>query len=311
MQLPYLHRSRPTLAPLSDADARLARELRRDVEILACDIGPRGYFALKQYALAEDFIASSLVKLGYEVERQEVRSADNSRAANVIAEIRGRSTPDRILVAGAHYDSCQDCPAANDNASGVAGLLHLARTFAGAAFDSTVRLVFFANEEPPHFNFGMMGSQDYAWRCRERKEDIRGMFCLETIGCYSDQPDSQRWPSSAMNLVLPTVGDFICFVGSIGSARFIRQCAVQFEKAGRFPLVAAAVPVSIEEVNWSDHRGFAEARYEGFMITDTAPLRYAHYHQPTDTPDKIDFDSMARVVRGVEEMTRGLLSGEL
>lgn len=307
MQLPYLHRSRPKLAPLSGADAQLARELRHDVEILASDIGPRGYFAPRQYALAQDFIASSLTKLGYEIERQPVRSADNSMTANVIAEIRGRVSPERILVAGAHYDSCQDCPAANDNASGVAGLLHLARALAGAAFDSTIRLVFFANEEPPHFNLGMMGSQDYAWRCRERKEDIRGMCCLETIGCYSDKPDSQRWPSSVMDLVLPTVGDFICFAGSIGSSRFIRRCAVQFEETGRFPLVAAAVPASIEEVNWSDHRGFAEARYEGFMITDTAPLRYAHYHQPTDTPDKIDFDSMARVVRGVEEMTRGLM----
>lgn len=309
MQLPYLHRSRPALAPLSNADARLACELRHDVEILAADIGPRGHFALKQYALAEDFIASSLGKLGYEVERQEVRSVDKSRAANVIAEIRGRSKPDQILVAGAHYDSCKDCPAANDNASGVAGLLYLARAFAGESFDSTLRLVFFANEEPPHFNFDMMESQDYAWRCRERKEDIRGMFCLETIGCYSSEPGTQSWPSNAMNLVLPMVGDLICFVGSIGSSHFIRQCAAQFEKTRRLPLIASAVPASIDEVNWSDHRGFAEAHYEGFMITDTAPLRYAHYHKPSDTPDKIDFHSMARVVRGVEEMSRRLANG--
>ena len=296
--LPYLHRSNPKLLPLSPDEQALARALRQDVEVLASDIGPRGTFAPDRYALAADFIEKVLTRAGYSVSRQWWEELE-VRCCNLECSIPGAKTPERIIVLGAHYDSVSGCPAANDNGSGVAGVLAAARALAGSKPACTLRFVLFANEEPPFFNFNEMGSQNYARRCRELNEDIRAMVCLETIGCYRHEPNSQNWPFTGMGLVLPTVGDFISFVGPTESRQLIKAAAESFDKQKAFSLLAASAPAAIDHINWSDHRGFNEQGYQAFMVTDTAPFRYEHYHRPTDTPDKLDFDSMARVVRGV------------
>lgn len=299
--IPYLHRSTPRPGPLTDQDRQLAESLRRDVKILAGDIGPRGYFAPEQYRLAADFLHAAMSLAGYEVTEHPVESM-GVPTCNLEAVLTGAQAPDRVLILGAHYDSVEGCPAANDNASGVAGVLAIARAMAGAPRRGTIRFLLFANEEPPHFNVGDMGSQHYARACRKRGDDIRGMVCLETIGCYRQEPGSQSWPLGALNLVLPTVGDFICFVGPSPSKPLIRAAGEAFERQEAFPLLAAAAPAAIDEVSWSDHRGFCEAGYQAFMVTDTAPLRYPHYHLPSDTPEKLDYHSMARVVRGLTGM---------
>ncbi len=313
--IPYLHKSRPPLAPLTEAERALAAELRRDVEILASDIGPRGTFAPDRYALAERFLESSLVKAGYEVRRHSFEAygapphsseAHSVTCSNLEVAIPGTTHPDRIVIVGAHYDSVPGCPAANDNASGVAGVLAIARTLRPRSFRNTLRFVLFANEEPPHFNTNDMGSQHYALASRQAGEDIRGMICFETIGCYRHEPGSQQWPHPALNLVLPTVGDFVAFVGPTASKPFMKPAAEAFDRTQAFPLVAGAAPDAIEQVNWSDHRGFNEVGYPAFMVTDTAPLRYAHYHLSTDTPEKLDYNSMARVVRGLASMLTDL-----
>lgn len=302
--LPYLNRTRVTPTPPSKEIVALAASLQRDVEMLALDIGPRGYHAPKQYALAEQFLSTALKNLGYSVDRQAVQSVDGSIANNLIAELRGTAHPEKIIIVGAHYDSIEKCPAANDNASGVAGVLAVARALAGNPCRSTVRFVLFVNEEPPHFNMNAMGSQAYAKVCRQRNDDIRGMICLETIGCYSTEPNSQTWPVDALNAVLGTTGDFICLIGNTASRDFIKRCSEAFERADTFSQIAAAAPDTIDMINWSDHRGFNEVGYQAFMITDTAPLRYKHYHAVTDTPEKLDYISMARVMQGVIAMTR-------
>jgi Zn-dependent M28 family amino/carboxypeptidase len=275
------------------------------VEILANDIGPRGTFAPYQYKLAEDFLRAALEHAGYTISAQPVESS-GVIAHNLEATLPGTRSPDSIIVVGAHYDSVADCPAANDNGSGVAATLALARAFANRPRAKTIRFVLFANEEPPHFNLDIMGSQFYARMCRNRNDDIRGMVCLETIGCYKHEKGSQHWPVTGLGLVLPTVGDFITFVGTTPSRHFIKASAQAFEKQRAFPLLAAAAPASIDELNWSDHRGFNEVGYQAFMVTDTAHLRYEHYHLPTDTPDKLDYHSMARVVRGLIGMVAEL-----
>lgn len=302
---PYLHKSTPTLRETTAEQTALAAELRRDIEILATDIGPRGTFAPRSYRLAEDFLASAMKRAGFEVERQSWTEL-GVPCANLIAVLPGTTKPDRILVIGAHYDSVEGCPAANDNGSGVAGLLAIARRLAGNPRRSTIRFVFFANEEPPFFNINAMGSQIHARSCFEAKEDIRGMIALETIGYYSSAPGSQKWPHAALSLLLPSVGNFIAMIGPSASKPLIAQSAKLFEARAAFPLLAAAAPDAIEQIHWSDHRGYIEAGYQAFMVTDTAPLRYPHYHQPTDTADKLDYASMARVVEGLTAMTAAL-----
>jgi Zn-dependent M28 family amino/carboxypeptidase len=296
--LPYLHRANPKLQPLTDQERQLAAALRRDVEVLASDIGPRGTFAPDRYALAADFIESALSRAGYSVSRQWFEAV-GVNCCNLEVSIRGTRDPGKIVILGAHYDSVEGCPAANDNASGVAGVLAIARALAGSQPAATLRFVLFANEEPPFFNFNEMGSQEYARRSRKGNEDICAMVCLETIGCYKHEEGSQVWPFTGMGLVLPTIGDFITFVGPTDSRQLIRAAAEAFDRQLAFPLLAAAAPAAIDHINWSDHRGFNEQGYQAFMVTDTAPFRYEHYHRESDTPEKLDYESMARVVRGL------------
>lgn len=303
--IPYLHVSRPTVTPGQPPNPELAAQLRGDVEILASDIGPRGTFAPERYALAATFLESALIRAGVNPRRLSFMES-GVECCNIEASLRGTDEPERILVVGAHYDSVEGCPAANDNASGVAGVLAIARALAKKSFRSTVRFVLFANEEPPHFNINAMGSQIYARDCLISKDNIRGMICLETIGFFSAAPNSQQWPLEALKLVLPETGDFIAFVGTTQSKDFIRHCAEGFEKLQIFPMIAGAAPSFIEQASWSDHRGFNEAGYPAFMVTDTAPLRYPHYHRPSDTSDKLDYASMALVVSGLIGMIEDL-----
>lgn len=304
MNLPYLHRATPPLQPLSAEERTLAAALKRDVETLALDIGPRGTFAPKRYKLAEEFLTAALQRAGYQVKRQAFQAME-VECANLEVTLPGTTHPEQILLLGAHYDSVEGCPAANDNASGVAGVLAAARAMAADKPACSVRFVLFANEEPPFFNMDEMGSQIYARRCQANREDLR-MICLETIGYYSKAKGSQRWPIQALDMLLPDIGDFIALVGITESQRFIKSASKAFEKQQTFPMLAAAAPASTNYLSASDHRGFNESGYEAFMLTDTAPFRYPHYHTPTDTPDKLDFESMARVVKGIIGMVREL-----
>lgn len=307
--LPYYSRSTLKVAPPTPSLLALAEELRRDVTILAEDIGPRGTFAPDRYRLAQEFILSAIKRAGSEAKRH-TWMVDGVECANLEITLPGTTSPSEVLVAGAHYDSIAGCPAANDNGSGVAGLLALVRAFAGKRFARTVRLVFFANEEPPFFNQYEMGSELYSRACKAAGDDITGMFCLETIGCYVHEKNSQKWPIDKLGFLLPTVGDFIAFVGPPLAKEFMKRCVDAFEAEKAFPLLAAAISTDlVGQVDWSDHRGFNQVGYPGFMITDTAPLRYEHYHLHTDTPEKLDYLSMSRVVEGVRGML-ATLAGE-
>lgn len=305
--IPYLSQSKVKIGEPEPRLQELAEGLRKDVTILASDIGPRGTFAPDRYKLAEDFLINALTKTGYSVNRLAYMEED-IECANLEVTVRGRNEQEEIIVVGAHYDSVMGCPAANDNGSGVAGVLALARLFSCSLPKKTIRFVLFANEEPPYFNFNSMGSQIYARACRKAGDNIRGMVCLETIGCFSDAPNSQVWPHPALDLLLSSTGDFITLVGPSSAQDFIKVCAEAFEKQNAISSVSAAAPDSIDQVLWSDHRGFNEVGYPAFMVTDTAPFRYLHYHKSTDTPDKLDYVSMARVINGVKGMLREITS---
>ncbi len=290
----------PALTPEQSA---ISAGLRRDVVELAERIGVRNlahYPALKK---AADYIESQL-RIAGTVTRQTY-TVDGKAVDNLEVEIKGTSTPGEIVVVGAHYDSVFLCPGANDNGSGTAGLLALARSLSKAKPSRTLRLVAFVNEEPPQFRTEDMGSRVYANRCRSRSENIVAMLSLETIGYYTDAPGTQKYPRP-LNLVYPSEGNFVAFVGNVGSRSLVRRCARVFREKAAFPSEGAALPSGLQGVGWSDHESFWEAGYDGVMVTDTAPFRYAHYHAGEDTPDKIDYDRCARVVSGVEEVVRDL-----
>jgi len=282
----------------------LAAELRATIEELAGNIGERNVFKPGKYAAAELFLASELARLGYRVRRQPY-TVMGVLCANLDVEIPGVEHPDEIVIIGAHYDAVRGCPAANDNGSGVAATLALARMFAGTRPARTLRFVFFANEEPPFFWTEDMGSLVYANACEARGENIVAMLTPETIGCYLDEPGSQRYPIP-VGLCYPSAGNFIAFVGMHEDAKLIRRVVGAFRRVAAFPSIGAGLPSIVPMVGASDHWSFWRLGYPALMITDTAPFRYVHYHQRTDTPDKIDYDRTARVVEGLRAVVADL-----
>jgi len=292
------------LAPPTAWERHLAGELRRHVEVLAGDIGERNERHPAELARAADYVAAELggsttvARLPYRHER--------ARLENVEGTIRGTEPHAPIVVVGAHYDSVEGSPGANDNGTGVAALLALARHFASLHPRRTLRFVAFANEEPPYFQRPNMGSLVYARSCRAHGDDIGAMLSLETMGFYDDRAGSQHYPLPGIDLAYPDRGDFLAIVGNLGSRSLVRRVTGDFRASARFPSEGAAFPSAVPGVGWSDHWSFWQAGYPAVMLTDTAPFRYPHYHEATDTPDRVDYARLARVTRALAHVVESL-----
>ena len=220
---------------------------------------------------------------------------------NVEAEVRGRERPADIVVVGAHYDSLAFTSGADDNASGVAALLALARAFAGAHPRTTLRFVAFANEEPPYFGRETMGSLVYARELKARGDDVVAMLSLESIGYFSQARGSQRYPGIVSTLY-PDRGDFVAFVGDTGSRALVRDSIRTFRATAHVASEGGALPAAIPGVDWSDHRAFRAVGYPAIMVTDTATFRNPNYHKFSDAVDTVDYAELARVTAGVEDV---------
>ena len=280
---------------------RAGRRVAQDVDHLAVGIGERNVtHRPEQLAQAADYIEAQFKAETYEVKRQEYE-VSGTRCCNLEVEIPGKVRPKEIVVVGAHYDTRVGTPGANDNTSGVAATVMLARRFCKHKPGRTIRFVAFVNEESPYAHTEQMGSRVYAKRCRERGENVVAMMSLETIGYYDDRPGSQKYPPP-VGLFYPSEGNFIGFIGNLGSRRLVRQAVAAFRQNEPFPSEGVALPRLVPRVRDSDHASFWHEGYAAIMVTDTANFRYPYYHKPGDTVDKIDFDRMARVVRGLEQV---------
>src|SRR6267143_6546291 len=273
-------------ARLSAADIALRTELAADVQTLAGEIGERNMLRYPQLNAAADFIEDSFSRAGLPP-RRDIYELEGRACHNIEAEIRG--VRPEILVVGAHYDSVFGSPGANDNASGVAGLLALARRFAGKPCGKTLRFVAFVNEEPPYFQTEQMGSLVYAKRSKARGDQIAAMISLETIGYFSDAPHSQTYPSPGLGVFYPTTGNFIGFVSNVQSRALLRRVIALFRRHAKIPSEGASLPAFIPGVSWSDQWSFWQHGYLDIMVTDTAPFRYPYYHSSNDTPDKLNY----------------------
>lgn len=293
------------LPPLTPQEILLRDALRRDVEKLAGDIGERNFLYYQKLRDAADFLAESFQAVGYQVERQGYNIEDNVYE-NLVVEIPGKQQADEIVIVGGHYDSVAGSPGANDNATGAAGVLALARLFTGQKPAKTLRFVEFVNEEPPFFWTANMGSLVYAKQCRERNEKVVSMLSLETIGYYSNEKGSQKYPMP-LSLFYPSTGNFIGFIGNTASTKLVKETVAAFRKHTQYPSEGAALPGSIPGVGWSDQWSFWQQNYPGLMVTDTAPYRYPYYHTAQDTPDKVNYDQTARVVAGLEKVIANLV----
>ncbi len=296
------------LPPLELQQQESAVFLRNHVHTLAYKIGPRNVWQPPSMDRTVAYLTEELESYGHMVSFQEF-VARGKTAVNVEVEIAGNEVPGEIVVIGAHYDTVEGCPGANDNGSGVAALLELSRLLVGSKPNRTIRLVAFANEEPPFFSSRHMGSYHYAQHCKKRKKAVIAMLSLETIGFYSAEPNSQHYPFP-FSFFYPDTADFIGFVSNIRSGPLVRQAIGSFRKHSRFPSEGLAAPGLITGVSWSDHWSFWKADYPAIMITDTAFFRYNAYHTPFDSHDKLDYDRMARVVSGLVPTILDLAGGQ-
>lgn len=295
-----------SLPPLTDSEQVIHDNLKRHVTRLAGRIGERNVWRPEGMAAADGYIRKTLEETGYAVNDQSFTSRGQT-VNNIEAVLPGHAAADEIIVIGAHYDTVADSPGADDNASGVAAVLELARLLARTTLPRTVRFVAFANEEAPFFYSDEMGSHLYATRAQAQGERITAMFSLETLGYYTDQPGSQRYPFP-FSLFYPDTGNFIGFVGNISSRGLVRRAVGAFRAATAFPSEGVAAPSGIEGVHWSDHWAFWQTGYPALMVTDTAPFRYPHYHRATDTPQQLDYNSLARVTAGLAKVIEALAS---
>src|SRR5215212_6509600 len=292
------------LPPLKPEQVELAARLRNHVQAIASR--PHNIGHPQELERAALHIESALAGMGYQVHRQPFR-ADGQEVRNieVVIEPAAAVANAKTLVVGAHYDSYFHAPGANDNGTGVAGVLELARLLSDLRGRSAlrIRLVLFVNEEPPYFKTEYMGSLVYARRLKESGEAVLGMFALETLGFYSDVEHSQRYPPP-LGMLYPTTGNFVAFVGLISSRSLVRETVALFRASAAFPSVGGTAPGFIPGIDWSDHWSFEQVGIPALMITDTAPFRYPHYHTAADSPDKVDYDRLARVVSGLERVIR-------
>ena len=284
----------------------LALELQRTVQHLAGTIGERNLDTEPALTRSAEWIAEQLSTYGYEVRWQRIERG-GYRYANLEATQRGSTKSKEIVVVGAHYDSVTGSTGADDNASGVAATLALARRAHERSSPRTVRFVFFANEEPPYFLTELMGSVAYAQECRKRNDDIVAMMSLETIGYYSDARSSQNYPAG-LGMLFPSTGNFIAFVSNTSSRPLLKRAMKTYGEHSAVPAEGGALPEAIPGVGWSDQWSFWREGYPAMMITDTAPFRNPNYHTLRDTPDTLDYERLAEVTLGLEHVVRDLAS---
>jgi len=292
------------LPPLSHEQSELADRLSADVNYLSTAIGERSVPRAGSLEATAEYLSGNLRDAGYVVTERKY-SVAGQEVSNVEASLPGSDSTSGTVIVGAHYDSVAGTVGANDNASGVAAALELARLLQGSKLRKTVRFVLFVNEEPPYFQTNDMGSLVYARQLRSERVPVSAMISLETIGFYSDAPGSQKYPP-VLGYFYPTRGDFIGFVGNAESRDLVRRSIRTFRESTSFPSQGLAAPPDWPGVGWSDHWSFWQEQFPAIMITDTAIFRYRYYHTPLDTSDKVDFTRAARVVEGVRRVVESL-----
>jgi Zn-dependent M28 family amino/carboxypeptidase len=272
------------------------RRLERHVRKLCEEFFPRDAFHPENLDQAAAWIRSQLEESGAPVAIQPFLVEGRSYG-NVVASF-GPESRERVVV-GAHYDVWGELPGADDNASGVAGLMELARLLAAAPLSARVELVAFTLEEPPAFGSPAMGSAVHAKSLREAGGSVRAMLSLEMIGCFSDEAGSQQFPLPLLRLFYPGRGNFLALAGRLTELGLLRRIRSSMRAASPLPVRTIAAPRGLFGIDLSDNVSYWDQGFPALMVTDTAFFRNERYHTAADMPDTLDYTRMAEVVRGL------------
>lgn len=255
------------------------------------------------------YLTSQWNEMGLEVRQEPYESVDGP-AVNLIVERPGSRPGSEVVLLGAHYDTVARTPGADDNASAVAVLLEASRLLKEHTGHKTLRFVSFACEEAPYMSLDSMGSQYHARQAKARGESI-AMLCLEMVGYFRDEPNSQQVPETIpkfLHRLFPKRGNFLAAIGNLNSWQLNWAFRRGFKRGTRLGLFSLCLPEKIHEIRRSDNSSFWDQGYPALMLTDTSFLRNPNYHQASDTPDTLDYDAMTQVTLGVAAALRRLSS---
>lgn len=285
----------------SDKDLSIpvsVERIKEDVRRLCTTKKPRNYENLESLNEAAAYIHEEFRKCGFQPEEQKFITG-GQEYKNIIATY-GPKDSARIVI-GAHYDVCGNQVGADDNASGVAGLLEIARLLDSLkpALKYRIDLVAYTLEEPPFFRSAFMGSAIHANYISTNKIPFKAMICLEMIGYFSDKPKSQDYPVGILKTMYPTTGNFIAVVGRTGENNLVKEIKKSMIEGSRINVESINAPKAMAGIDFSDHLNYWAKDLPAVMITNTSFYRNKNYHEPTDTPETLDYNRMAEVVKGV------------
>ena len=276
-------------------------QLEKTVRYLTQTVHPRSADNIDNLNRSAEYIKEVFVSSGARVTAQDV-PITGGPYKNIVADYGPADGP--LIIIGGHYDSVSSyendqltyTPGADDNASGVAGLLELARLLQQQVPKTGVQLVAYASEEPPFFRSDEMGSAVHA---ASLERPVKLMIALEMIGYYDSAPGSQDYPYPAMSWLYPDRGDFIAVVGRMQDINAVRQVKAALLSSRDLSVYSMNAPGFIPGIDFSDHLNYWQHDIPAVMITDTAFYRNKQYHLPGDTADRLNYQKMAQVVDGV------------
>lgn len=276
----------------------MEKELLRHLEYLSAIRPFRNWRNLESLKVAAEYIESEFNNCGLTIQHQKWNYG-KFEYTNVIASYQPNLK--KRLIVGAHYDVYDDQPGADDNTSGVAGLLYLAKTIANnqPKMNYGIDFIAYCLEEPPHFGTKNMGSYVHAESLFKNKTELVGMICLDMIGYFSDQPNSQNYPAESLSKLFPTTGDYIAVVGLKKHAAFATEIYQRMKETGGVDVQTINFPTIDGIAGLSDHRNYWYFGFDAVMINNTAKFRNPNYHQITDTVETLDLKRMAEVIKAV------------
>ena len=283
---------------LQNSNNNLKKSLKEDVRVLTTIDPPRNHTNISSLNRIAEYILEEFKRCDFEVFFQKFL-ARGKEYKNIVAS-KGGTKKKRIIV-GAHYDVYGNQPGADDNASGIAGLLGLARLVKKREPELKYRLelVAFCLEEPPFFNTEFMGSYVHAKSLFQKKASVKLMINLDMIGYYSKVPGSQKYPSFVKRALYPDSGNFIAVMGRAKHRSIIRRIKKYMKKGSKINILSIIPPKSIRYIGLSDHINYWKFGFHAVLLSDTASYRNSNYHRKTDTMDTLNFDKMAELIKGL------------
>lgn len=273
------------------------------LKYLSVDLGDRSVYLPQNLKAAEDYVFQCFTRMGYTPWRQTF-IYQRQEVSNIIA---GDQQAGGYYILGAHFDTVAGTPGADDNASGVAVLLEVARLARNLTLPRAWTFIGFTTEEPPAYFTPYMGSRFYAKKARKQRDKILGMLCLESVGYYRQEPGSQSLPITLRFMGYPTTGNFIGLISNRPSKPLLQRLEAAIKQGCRLPTATLAAPLGghlLPEVRLSDHANFWDEGYPAIMLTDTAFMRNPHYHGPGDVLENLDLDNMTELTLGLVNFLR-------